>query len=479
MHFFIQSVIVIKMEVKTMLHKKNTPKGLNIIIVGCGKVGATLIEQLSSEGHDITVIDKNAEKIQDMNNLYDVMGIVGNGASYSVQKEAGIENTDLIIAVTESDELNLLCCTVAKRVGDCAAIARVRNPEYNKEISYLRDKLGLAMIINPEYEVSKEAARILYLPSALEVNSFAHGQAELIKFKIPAGNILDGMTIANISQHIDTKVLICAIERDGKVIIPSGTFTIIAGDVISFVSSRKKVKPFLKSIGFKTNKVKDTMIIGGGKAAYYLAQQLLSMGISVKIIESDRNRCEELSILLPKAIIINGDGTDEELLREEGIEYVESFVPLTGIDEENILLTLHARQVSKAKVITKINRINFKNVISGLDLGSVVYPKYITSEAIIAYVRAKKNSMDRNIETLYHMFDHRVEAIEFRVDEESAVTNIPFKDLALKKDLLVSFINRNGDIIIPNGLDCILPGDTVMIVTTHTGFNDIQDILAK
>ena len=461
-----------------MFHKKNTPKGLNIIIVGGGKVGSTLIEQLGQEGHDITVIDKNAEKIQDMTNLYDVMGIVGNGASYSVQKEAGIENTDLIIAVTESDELNLLCCTVAKRVGDCAAIARVRNPEYNKEISYLRDKLGLAMIINPEYEVSKEAARILYLPSALEVNSFAHGQAELIKFKIPAGNVLDGMTIANISQHIDTKVLICAIERDGEVIIPSGTFTMIAGDVISFVSSRKKVKPFLKSIGFKTNKVKDTMIIGGGKAAYYLAQQLLSMGISVKIIESDRLRCEELSVLLPKAVIINGDGTDEELLREEGIEYVESFVPLTGIDEENILLTLHARQVSKAKVITKINRINFKNVISSLDLGSVVYPKYITSEAIIAYVRAKKNSMDRNIETLYHMFDHRVEAIEFRVDEESAVTNIPFKDLALKKNLLVSFINRNGDIIIPNGLDCILPGDTVMIVTTHTGFNDIQDILA-
>ncbi len=463
-----------------MFKKNNSaPQGLNIIIVGCGKVGVTLIEQLAQEGHDITVIDKNAEKIQNMTNLYDVMGIVGNGASYSVQKEAGIEGTDLIIAVTESDELNLLCCTVAKRVGNCAAIARVRNPEYNKEISYLRDKLGLAMVINPEYEVSREAARILYLPSALEVNSFAHGQAELIKFKIPEGNLLDGMTIANLSQHVKTKVLICAIERDGEVIIPSGNFTMVAGDVASFVSSRKKVKPFLENIGFKTNKVKDTMIIGGGKAAYYLAQRLLHMGIAVKIIEVNKARCEELSVLLPKAVIINGDGTDEDLLREEGIEYVESFVPLTGIDEENILLTLHARQVSNAKVITKINRINFKNVISNLDLGSVVYPKYITSEAIIAYVRAKKDSMDSNIETLYHMFDHRVEAIEFRVDEESAVTNIPFKDLSLKKNLLVSFINRNGDIIIPNGLDCIMPGDTVMIVTTHTGFNDIQDILAE
>lgn len=463
-----------------MFKKKNSaPEGLNIIIVGCGKVGVTLVEQLAQEGHDITVIDKNAEKIQNMNNLYDVMGIVGNGASYSVQKEAGIEDTDLIIAVTESDELNLLCCTVAKRVGNCAAIARVRNPEYNKEIGYLRDKLGLAMTINPEYEVSREAARILYLPSALEVNSFAHGQAELIKFKIPEGNILDGMTIANLSQHINTKVLICAIERDGEVFIPSGNFRMIAGDVASFVSSRKKVKPFLENIGFKTNKVKDCMIIGGGKAAYYLAQRLSHMGIAVKIIESNKARCEELSTLLPKAVIINGDGTNEDLLREEGIEYAESFVPLTGIDEENILLTLHARQVSNAKVITKINRINFKNVISNLDLGSVVYPKYITSEAIIAYVRAKSASKaNNNIETLYHMFDHRVEAIEFRVDQDSDVTNIPFKDLKLKKNLLVSFINRNGDIIIPNGLDCIRRGDTVMIVTTHTGFNDIQDILA-
>lgn len=462
-----------------MLKRKNpVANGLNIIIVGGGKVGMTLVDELSQEGHAITIIDKDYQNVQTIANMYDVMGICGNGASYSVQKEAGIEATDLIIAVTESDELNLLCCTIAKRVGNCAAIARVRNPEYNKEIGYLRDKLGLAMIINPEYEAAVEAARILYLPSALEVNTFAHGQAELIKFKIPEGNILDGMTIKDIGQHIDTKVLICAVERDGEVFIPSGNFTLVAGDVASFVSSRKKVKSFLENIGSKTNKVKDTMIIGGGKSTYYLAKRLIRNGISVKIIESDRQRCEELSKLLPKAIIINGDGTDEDLLKEEGIEYVESFVPLTGIDEENILLTLYARQVSNAKVITKINRINFREVINGLDLGSVVYPKYITAEAIIAYVRAKKASMDSNIETLYHMFDHRVEAIEFRVDDESTVTDIPFRELKLKSNLLVSFINRNGDIIIPSGNDCIRLGDTVMIVTTHTGFYDIQDILA-
>ena len=463
-----------------MFKKKNPAgQGLNIIIVGCGKVGTTLVEELSQEGHAITIVDKDYQNVQTIANMYDVMGICGNGASYSVLKEAGIEGTDLIIAVTDSDELNLLCCTVAKRVGNCAAIARVRNPEYNKEIGYLRDKLGLAMITNPEYEAAVEAARILYLPSALEVNTFAHGQAELIKFKIPEGNILDGMTIKDIGQHIDTKVLICAVERNGEVYIPDGNFTLVAGDVASFVSSRKKVKEFLVTIGFNTNKVKDTMIIGGGKSTYYLAKRLIRNGISVKIIESDRTRCEELSKLLPKAIIINGDGTDEDLLKEEGIEYVESFVPLTGIDEENILLTLFARQVSGAKVITKINRINFRDVINTLDLGSVIYPKYITAEAIIAYVRAKNASKDSNIETLYHMFDHRVEAIEFRVDDESGVTDIPFKDLHLKKNLLVSFINRNGDIIIPSGNDCIRLGDTVMIVTTHTGFYDIQDILEE
>lgn len=452
-------------------------QGLHIIIVGCGKVGVNLIEQLSKEGHDITVVDKDARKVQALTNIYDVMGVVGNGASYNTQMDAGIEDADLLIAVADSDELNLLCCTVAKRVGNCAAIARVRTPDYSKEVGYLREKLGLAMIINPELEAAKEAARILYLPTALEVNSFAHGQAELIKFKIPQGNPLDGITVAYLGKHISNNILICAVEREGVIHIPSGNFTMERGDVISFVATRKDGKSFLESIGFKTNQVKNTMIIGGGKAAYYLANQLLHMGVSVKIIESNKERCEELSILLPKAIIINGDGTNEELLKEEGIEYVESFVALTGIDEENILLTLHARQVSNAKVITKINRITFKDVISRLDLGSVVYPKYITSEAIIAYVRAKKNSMDSNIETLYHMFDYQVEAIEFRVDEESEVTNIPLEGLALKNNLLISFINRNGSIIIPSGQDCIMVGDTVMIVTTHTGFNDIRDIL--
>ena len=454
-----------------------TRQGLKIIIVGCGKVGRTLVEVLSKEGHDITIIDKKAAAIEQLTNLYDIMGIEGNGASYSTQKEAGIEESDLIIAVTESDELNLLCCTIATQVGDCAAIARVRNPDYNKEIGYLREKLGLAMIINPEYESALEIVRILSLPSSLEVNSFANGLTELIKFKIPEGSKMDGHSLIELSTQFAGTVLIGAVERDGEVYIPSGSFVLKSGDTVSFVATHKKALEFFKNIGLNTKQVKNTMIVGGGRAAYYLADLLLHAGISVKIIENNRERCEELSILLPDAIIINGDGTDKELLIEEGLKDAESFVPLTGIDEENIMLTLYAKNVSNAKVITKINRINFTEVINSLDLGSVIYPKYITSEAIIAYVRAKKASMNSNIETLYHMYDSRVEAIEFNVVEESEVTNIPLKDLNLKKDLLIPYIIRNGSIIIAGGQDSIKPGDTVMIITSHAVISDIKDIL--
>lgn len=461
------------------MSKKINPirNGLNIIIVGCGKVGLTLIEQLSKEGHDITIIDSNPEVIQEATGMYDIMGIVGNGASYSVQMEAGIENTDLIIAVTESDELNLLCCTVAKRVGNCAAIARVRTPDYSKEAGYLREKLGLTMIINPELETAKEMAHILYLPTALDINSFAHGQAEIIKFKIPEDNVLDGITIASLNKMTPYQVLVCAVVREEKVYIPSGNFQMRAGDIISFVAPRTQIRSFLKTIGVKTKKVKNTIIIGGGRAAYYLATQLLRMGVNVKIIERDKARCEYLSTLLPDAIIINGDGTDPELLKEEGLNWAESFIPLTGMDEENIMLTLHARKFSDAKVITKINRMTFKDVLGELDLGSIIYPRLITSEAIIAYVRARYNGKDSNIETLYHLFDGQAEAIEFRIDEESEITNIPLMDLELKSELLIACISRNGQILLPTGQDCIRVGDTVVIVTTHSGFTNILDIL--
>ena len=459
-------------------------KGLSIVIVGCGKVGLTLVEQLSREGHDITVIDKDRSLVEHISGTYDVLGVVGNGASYSVQKEAGIENTDLIIAVTESDELNLLCCTVAKRVANCSAIARVRTPDYSQDVGYLRERLGLAMIFNPELESAREAARMLSLPTALEVASFAHGQAELVTFKIPEDNKLDGMMLwdmnKSIPKEIETNVVICAVERGSEVYIPSGNFQLQCGDVISFVSTRKITRKFLRSIGFKTRQVRSTMIIGGGRASYYLAQELLAMGIGVKIIEKNPARCEELCELLPDANIIYGDGSNEALLLEEGIRFAESFVALTGIDEENILLTLHARNVSDAKVITKINRINFRSAINTLDLGSVIYPKYITAEAIVAYVRAKHNSMNSNVETLNYICNNRVEAVEFQIRDCPQVTGRMLKDLKprMKKDILIASINRRGRILIPSGVDTIEPGDSVMVVTTHSGFSDIRDILA-
>ena len=416
-------------------------QGLRIIIVGCGKVGRTLVEQLGKEGHDITIVDKNRERISQVSNIYDVMGIAGNGASYKILQEAGIDDADLIIAVTGSDELNLLCCTIATQVGNCAAIARVRTPEYSQEAKYLRDKLGLALIINPELEAAIEMAHILHLPSSLEVTNFAHGQAQLIKYEIPEGSILDGTKLMDLGTRHHANILIGAVERDDEVTIPSGDFVLRKGDKLSFVGERRHTKEFFSHIGVNTHSVKNTLIIGGGKAAYYLAKQLISRGIKVKIIENSFERCEELSILLPDAVIINGDGTEQALLKEE------------------------------------LNRITFTNVINSLDLGSVISPKYITSEAIIAYVRAKKNSMNCNIETLYHMYDSRVEAIEFFVSENSNVTDIPLRDLKLKKHLLICFINRNGKIIIPTGNDCIQKNDTVMIITTHTGFTNLQDIM--
>ena len=462
---------------KMLTEKINMKSGLNIIIVGCGTVGRTLVEQLSKENHNITIIDSDSERISNITNQFDVLGIVGNGASFKVQREAGIADADLIIAVTDSDELNLLCCTVASRVTECSAIAKVSKPAYSHELDYIKEKLGLAMIINPEYEAAREISRVLCLPTALEVSSFAHGKAELVKIRIPNGNMLDSKTVADIGS-VTKDVLICAVERNNTIHIPGGDFELKSGDVISFVSPSKQVGDFLKQIGFKSNKVSDAMIIGGNDAGFYLAKMLTANGIAVKLIEKDKERCEEISASIPKAVVINGIGTDEDLLIEEGISSCEAFVSLTNSDEENILLALNAKQNSTAKLVTKINRISFKQAINTLDLGSVVYPRYITSESIIAYVRAKKASMGSNVETLYHMFDNRAEAVEFKVDKPSKVTNVPIMDLKLKNDLLICFISRRGKIIIPSGQDCILPGDNVMIVTTHSGFNDISNILA-
>ncbi len=451
-------------------------KSLKIIIVGCGKVGMTLAERLSQEKHDVTVVDTDSEKVTKATTLYDVMGVAGNGASFNVQNEAGINKADLIIAVTPSDELNLLCCTIAQKVGECAAIARVRNPDYSDELSYLRKQLGISLIINPELETAREMSRLLRLPNAISMNSFAKGHVELVKFKLPEDNMLVGKQIKDIGASA-LGVLICGIESEGLLDIPDGSNVFKPGDLISFIATPINTHRFFKHIGMKNKHVKDCIIVGGGKTSYYLAKQLTQMNIGVKLIEKDMASCEELSTLLPNALIIHGDGADESLLFEEGIKETGSFIPLTGLDEENILLTLFAKKHSKAKVITKINRGTFNDVIDGLDIGSVIYPRYMSTETIVKYVRGMQNSIGSNIETLYHIFENRAEAIEFEITEESQVTGKPLMELDLKTNLLVACINRKGKIIIPRGNDTIQPGDTVVIITAHTGFKDVRDIL--
>ena len=463
---------------QNMTSKKDD--GLKIIIVGCGKVGHELISRLVDEGHDITIVDTNEQVIRDTTELYDVMGIRGNGASLSVLMEAGLEEADLIIAVTGSDELNLLCCTVAKKAGgELAAIARVRNPDYSEELAYLRQQLGLSMIINPELEAAKEIARVLASPQALSISRFAKGHAELVRFKIPEGNILCDKKLMQLNSVFRFEYLVCAVERDGHVTIPGGSFMLKGGDDITVVVSSGDVHRIFESIDMQSEEIRSCMIIGGGKSSYYLARLLLKRKMEVKIIEVDRARCEELDTLLPEALVICGDGSDEELLREEGIDSMEAFVPLTGLDEENILLTLFAKRVPGLKTITKINRITFNDVIDGLELGSVVYPKHITAETILTYVRARLNSIGSNVETLYHMFDNRVEAIEFHVQKDAPVIGIPLMELRLKSNLLIACIHRNGKIIFPRGKNMIKPGDTVIVVTTHTGLGDISDILEQ
>lgn len=450
---------------------------MQIIIVGCGNVGSTLAEQLGIEGHDITVIDIKNDVVQDLGNNYDIMGIVGNGAGYSVQKEAGIEEADLLIAVTGSDELNLLCCLIAKKAGDCHTIARVRNPVYSREIGFIKEELGLSMVINPEDAAAMEIARVLKLPSAIKIDTFAKGRVEMVKYRVEESSPLCDHKLKDISARMKCDVLVSSVERGEEVIIPDGNFVLHDRDEISIVGSARNTVQFFKKLGVPTTRARDAFIVGGGEIAYYLAKQLLAIGVGVKIVERDRERCEALSELLPQAIIICGDGTDRKLLFEEGMPQAESFAALTNIDEENIMLSLFVKSVSRAKLITKVHRIAFDEIIEKLDLGSVIYPKYITAESIIKYVRAMQNSIGSNIETLYRLNNDRVEALEFIVRENSPVAGIPLQELKLKPGLLICCVNHKGNITIPGGQSRISVGDTVIIVTTVTGLRDISDIL--
>ena len=419
---------------------------MKIIIVGCGKVGTALTAQLSREDNLVTVIDTDSIVVRNVSNTYDVMGIVGNGASYQVLQEADIEHADLMIAVTKSDEMNLLCCVIAKQAADCHTIARVRNPMYREEREFIRKKLGLSMIINPEHP---ETSKIVH------------------------------MSLRELAGALQYSLLVCAVERNGEVYIPDGNFVVQAKDSLSIITTPQNAESLFKKIGVHTNKVHNTMIVGGGEITYYLAKSLANMNVDVKIIEKNKDRCEVLSEALPDATVIYGDGSDQELLKEERIQDMDSFVACTDMDEENIILSLYAKEKVSSKVVTKINHLEFNDVIHSLNLDSLIYPKHITAEYILQYVRAMKNSIGSNVETLYKLMEDRVEALEFIVNQNCRMIGIRLQDMKTRPNLLVAAINRQGKVIIPGGQDSFEAGDSVIIVTTETGLQDIHEILAE
>ncbi len=451
---------------------------MNIIIVGCGRVGQTLAEQLNEEGNNITVIDISASAVNDVAARFDVLGIVGNGATHTVQTEAGISEADLLIAVTGSDKLNLLCCLIAKRSGGCRTIARVKNPIYSAEAEYLKNELGLAMVINPEYATAEEIARVLRFPSALKIETFAGGRVELVKLRLPENSPLVGMSVKDTVSKLHCDILVCTVERGEEAFIANGDFVFEGKDIISIIASPKNAQAFFKKIAYRTRAVKSAMIVGGGDTTHYLCEILERSGISIKVVEKNIERCRELADRWQDVAVINADASDKEILLEEGLGDIGAFVALTGLDEENILLSLYAKSVGDAKLVTKINRVDYDGVVGHLDLDSTVYPKSITSDLIVRYARAMKNTVGSNVETLYNFIKGKVEASEFTVRESSKITGIPLSQLKFKKNVLIAAILRGDTVLIPRGYDMILPGDAVVIVSGVMALHDICDVLA-
>lgn len=454
---------------------------MKIVIVGDGKVGSTLAEQLCREGHDITIIDRSDAPLQQTSEALDILCIEGNGATTATQLEAGVDTSDLLIAVTASDELNLLCCLVGKKIGAKQTIARVRNPEYVSNLSLITDDLGLSLSVNPELICASEIARSLRKPSAIKSDTFAKGHVELLKFQLKPDSELVGRKLMDLPSIVKAKVLVCIVERgESEVYIPSGQFVLEAGDRISFVASPKDAQAFFRQMHLSASPIRNVILVGGGRITYYLAKQLLDAGMSVEIIEGDLARCEELSVSLPQATIIHGDGSDEAVLLESGIEQADAFAALTGLDEENILLGMYVRKTwPKLKVVTKIDRSTYHNIVESVDLGGVYNPRLSASNSICRYVRAMQSSADSAVETLYKLADGKAEALEFRVTKASSLCGIPLQKLTLKKNLLIGCINRRGLIVIPNGSATIEPGDTVIVVTSIPGLKELDDILEK
>ena len=452
---------------------------MKIIIAGCGKIGTSVLASLAAEGHDVTAVDKKSEVIAELTNVYDVMGVCGNAADCDTLIEAGAADCGLYVAMTESDELNMLSCFLAKKMGAQHTIARIRNPEYNDaSLSFLRQHLELSMAINPEYRAAKELYNILKFPSALKIETFSRRNLEMIEFRIGDDSDLVGMNLLEIRKKYDAKFLITCVQRGEDVYIPNGLFRLEAGDKIGLTASLSEMQKLLKMLNSLMKQAKNILILGGSKTAYYLARMFELAGNSAKIIEQDEARCFELTSLLQSSTIIHGNGAEQELLMEEGLGTCDAFVALTGIDEENILLGIFATQQNVPKTIVKINRDELVSLAQKIGIDSVVSPKEITSNVLVQYARALENSTGSSVETLYKIFDGKAEALEFIVAGESPLTGIPLKEIKLKPNILIGGIMRGRKTIIPSGVDMILPDDRVVVISSNNRLNDISDILA-
>ena len=451
---------------------------MKIIVLGAGKVGKTLIKHMSNEDHDIIVVDQNATKVEEVVNQFDVIGVVGNGASYDILMEAGAQDANLIICVTASDELNILAGLMAKKMGTRHTIARVRNPDYSSQRDFMRNQLGFSMIVNPELEAASEIRRVLSFPSAVKVDTFSRGKVELAEFFVEEHSRLNGVELSQLHKITKTNILVCAVSHNEDVIIPDGNYVIKPGDHLYITGTHRDLSRFCLDIGVITTRIKNVIIVGGGKIAYYLSKQLSTQGIKVKIIEKDKNRCQVLAEKLPYVTIIHGDGSDDELLNEEGIENTDAVLALTGLDEENIVLSLSAKILYHKKTIAKVTRMNYAGLSDVLKVDSIVAPKKIVASQIIRYVRAKMNKdNDSSVKTLYKIVDGEVEAIEFKVTEQFKYLHKTLNEMKIKEHVLVAAIIRENEVIVPKGNTTMELNDYVIIVSRGEIMKSLNDIL--
>lgn len=452
---------------------------MNIIIVGGGKVGTKLTELLAGEGHDITVIDTAPKLIENIVNNQDVIGYCGNGASFPVQSEAGVEKCDVFISVTGSDELNIMSCLVAEKLGAKHSVARVRNPEYSLQMDFLRDKLGIDLVVNPDFESANEISRAIEFPSATKVETFAKGRIDLAEITVEEGSVLDGLHLYDLKKTVSVPMLICAVQRGEDVVIPSGNFVIKAGDILHFTTSKYSISKVFKALDIQKKKIKSVLIIGGSRTSFYLARHLLKVGIKVCIVEHDSERAAELETALDGATVICADGTDTEFLDEYRLENVDATVALTDMDEENMIFSMYAARRSVNKTICKVTRPALVNMLPSVTKNcSVIYPQEITSSLILRYIRAVNNSeASSSVQTLYRILDGKAEAAEFIASKSSALIGITLKDLKLKPDVIIACVSRRGSVIIPDGSTVIEPGDSVIVITAGQGVSDLNEIV--